>query len=92
MGMIRWRARDRSRKAETLCGSVHESPVWPLPDAQTEKRPLGLEVLISTRALVCAAQIIDPKHWTSLLELFTARPQHSSRRQIPPSAGHPPSA
>jgi hypothetical protein len=40
MGMICCCA-DRSRTAETLRGSVHESPVRPLPDALTEKKTQG---------------------------------------------------
>jgi hypothetical protein len=56
MGMISSCARDRSRKAETLRGSVHESPVWPLPDAQTENETCSWKTL-DFLAIVCAAQI-----------------------------------
>jgi hypothetical protein len=40
-------ARDRSRMAETLRGSVHESPVRHLPDAHERKGRAGFEAFHS---------------------------------------------
>ena len=52
-------ARDRSRMAETPCGSVHESPVRPLPHAlkRNSNDDQARRIWTSSRAFVCASWI-----------------------------------